>query len=285
MKSCGFDTVALSFSESEMTYSRRTFEKQVNMAHECGLKVMVVPSRLGGRFAGSPYMSSMWLAQNPQAQLPEYPYVACVESSAFRGWIIDFITKLVRDYDIDGIIWDEPKMADFVTSHPETVAKFGKNATKEDMAESFAGLIQEMSLAAKEIRPNMSITVFNMPLTSSYFSNKVTGAQGIDYAGFDGNFSRQSFFHEMPEKIKHSLAETWDRTSKECLLNKRKTFALIENMLMPRAVHKEFKEGLIQFLSRARPEHLGCYYYAHNNECPEEVHNMTMEIIRRYYLG
>ena len=53
MKKCGFDAVALSFSESEMRYSRRAFEMQVKMAHDCGLKVHVIPSRLGGRGCGS----------------------------------------------------------------------------------------------------------------------------------------------------------------------------------------------------------------------------------------
>lgn len=284
MKNCGFNAVALSFSESEMMYSRRTFEKQVQMAHDCGLKVLVIPSRLGGRFAGAPFMASMWLSQNPQAQLPECPGVACIESSDFQKWIREFMTTLITDYEIDGIIWDEPKMVDFVSRHPDTIAKLGNNPSPEMMADSFAELIEELSLLAKKIRPDISITIFNMPIIGAYFTNKVTAATGIDYAGFDGNFSRQSFFHEPPGKIKKSISELWGRTLAECAANKRKTFALIENMLMPEAVHEEFKEGLTEFLKDAHPDHLGCYYYAHNNECPEEVHNMTMEIIRKHYL-
>jgi hypothetical protein len=284
MKNCGFDAVALSFSESEMRYSRRTFEMQVNMAHECGLKVFVIPSRLGGRLAGAPLMSSLWLTSNPQAQLPELPGIACVESEAFQKWIKEFIATLVSDYEIDGIIWDEPKMADFVSYHPDTIAKLGDGPTAEAMADSFAGLIGELSLIAKSIRPDMSITIFNMPKTNPYFSVKTAGLEGIDYAGFDGNFSRQSFFHEPPEKIKHSLSELWERTVEECALGNSKTFALIENMLMPASVLDEFESGLADFLSMAQPDHLGCYYYAHNNECPEEVHNATMRIIGKYYL-
>ncbi len=284
MQNSGFTAVALSFSESEMVYSRRTFEMQIKMAHDCGLKVVVIPSRLGGRVAGAPFMSSPWLSKNPHAQLPEQPEIACIEAIEFQQWIKQFITTLVSDYDIDGIIWDEPKMVDFVTRHPETIAKLGSRPTPENMMDSFAGLLEELSLLAKSIRPDMSITIFNRPLTNSYFSTKVTGGKGIDYAGFDGNFSRQSFFHEPPKKIKHSLSELWDRTVKECSLGNCKTFALIENMLMPENVHEEYEQGLTKFLDRTCPNHLGCYYYAHNNECPEEVHNITMEIIRKHYL-
>jgi hypothetical protein len=284
MKNCGFDAVALSFSESEMMYSRRTFEMQITMAHNCGLKVIAIPSRLGGRLAGAPFMASMWLSQNRHVELPECPGIACVESLDFQQWIKQFITTLVSDYDIDGIIWDEPKKFDFVTQHPETITMLGNNPAPENMADSFAELLQELSLIAKDIKPDMSITIFNMPLTRSYFSTKITKAKGIDYAGFDGNFSRQSFFHEPPRKIKSSLSESWERTVKECALGNCKTFALIENMLMPKSVHEEYEQGLTEFLSSVCPDHLGCYYYGHNNEHPEEVHNITMKIIKEYYL-
>ncbi|MEK6796238.1 MAG: hypothetical protein AABZ39_15770, partial [Spirochaetota bacterium] len=62
MADCGFTAVALSFSESEMMYSRRAFEIQVDRAHRCGLKVFVIPSRLGGRFAGAPLMPGLWIS-------------------------------------------------------------------------------------------------------------------------------------------------------------------------------------------------------------------------------
>ena len=285
MKNCGFDAVALSFSESEMKYSRRAFEMQVKMAHDCGLKVHVIPSRLGRRIAGAPYMCSMWLMSNPQAQLPEDPSLACVESKDFQEWTKQFITTLVEDYEIDGLIWDEPKAPDFVTKHPEAIAKYGECATPEMVMSEFARLIDELSSIAKKIRPELTVSLFNMPNTNPRFSYMTSGLENIDYAGFDGNFSRQSYFHEKPEKIKHSLSEVWERTLKECAAHGKKTFALIENMLMPADVIEEYAIGLEKFLSYAQPDHLGCYYYAHNNSSPEEVHRITMEIINRCYIN
>ena len=47
MSDLGFDAVVLSFSESEMRYARRTFEMQIGVAHKAGLKVFVIPSRIG----------------------------------------------------------------------------------------------------------------------------------------------------------------------------------------------------------------------------------------------
>jgi hypothetical protein len=276
MRDCGFDAVALSFSESEMMYSRRTFENQVKTAHDCGLKVLVIPSRLGGILAGAPYMASMWLVQNPQAQMASHPWIARVESEDFQEWIKQFITTLVSDYELDGIIWDEPKIPSALNEN---------DLTYRPMEDSLADLLGDLSEIAKNIRPEMSITIFNMPKSSTYFSNKVAGMKAVDYAGFDGNFSRQSFFHEEPKKIKHSLSDSWSRTVSECAANDCRTFALIENMLMPESVHEEFRNGLSEFLANVHPDHLGAYYYAHNNECPEEVHKMTLDIIKKYYLN
>ena len=106
MSDLGFDAVALSFSESEMRYARRTFEMQIAAAHQAGIKVFVIPSRIGGRLAGAPLMGSLWLHENPSACLPENPGIACIESPEFREWSLEFIRTLIRDYEVDGIIWD-----------------------------------------------------------------------------------------------------------------------------------------------------------------------------------
>ena len=131
MSDLGFDAVALSFSESEMRYARRTFEMQIAAAHQAGIKVFVIPSRIGGRLAGAPLMGSLWLHENPSACLPENPGIACIESPEFREWSLEFIRTLIRDYEVDGIIWDEPKAADFVTRHPAAVAALGEGYGKE----------------------------------------------------------------------------------------------------------------------------------------------------------
>lgn len=279
MRDSGFDAVALSFSESEMRYARRTIELQVKYAHDCGLEVYLIPSRLGGRMAGAPLMPSSWLSQHPECALPEIPFIACVESAAFREWFRNFVVQLVCDYEIEGIIWDEPKFVDFVTVHPETLARFGANPTPEQMMDSLAGFLGEVSQYLKKIRPELSITMFNMPSSPEYFTRQTAGLNAIDYCGFDGSCGRQSYFHEPPEKLKPSLNETWQRTIRECAMSGAGTFALIENMLIPREVHDEFRENLMAFLNHARPDHLSCYYYGHNNEKPEVVQKITMETI------
>ncbi|UKI31052.1 MAG: hypothetical protein L6W00_24885 [Lentisphaeria bacterium] len=283
MEELGFDAVALSFSESEMRYARRTFEMQIAAAHRAGLKVFVVPSRLGGRLAGAPLMSSLWLTANPAAALPENPGVACVESPEFRKWSLEFIRTLMREYDLDGIIWDEPKEADRMTRHPATLAAFGEEYDVECLCRSFAELIGEWTDAAREIRPELIVTLFNMPVTNPLFTRLCSALPGLNYTGFDGGLCLQSYFHEAPTKHKPYLWESWPRTRQEAAEHHCGTFALIENMLLPASQHDIFAENLELFLLSAQPDHLACYYYAHNNEQPETAHRITMEVIRKLY--
>lgn len=286
MADCGFTAVALSFSESEMMYSRRAFEIQVDLAHRCGLKVFVIPSRLGGRFAGAPLMPGLWISSHPEAQVPGYLSfagpIACIESSAFRDWIHGFMTTLLTDYPVDGIIWDEPKSENIVSTHPETVKKFGAHPSPEQMEDSFIDFLNGLTAHCLSIRPDLCITLFNQSTSSVHFTAASTAIRGIRYAGYDGNLSRQSFFHEEPAWKKYRIESVWERTKAECAASSKGTFALIENMLIPKAAIPEYRDNLDAYLERYRPDHLSLYYYAHNNEDPESVHAITKELMRKY---
>lgn len=286
MVDCGFDAVALSFSESEMMYSRRAFELQVDLAHQCGLKVFVIPSRLGGRFAGAPLMPSLWLGQHPEAQVPGWTGftgpLACLEEPAFVEWIKQFMSTVLNDYPLDGIIWDEPKAERFVSTHPATLAKYGQAPTPEQMEDSFVEFLTDLTAHCREVRPDLSITLFNQKTSNERFTLAGASIPGIDYAGYDGNLARQSFFHEGPRWCKYRIESVWDRAVNECRATGKGTFALIENMLMPVAAMEEYRENLDNYLASHNPDHLAIYYYAHNNAEPDTVHQITRRLMRKH---
>ena len=282
MADCGFNAVALSFSESEMLYSRRAFEIQVRLAHQAGLKVFVIPSRLGGRFAGAPWMPSMWLCIHPESQLPGHQGLACLENQAFRSWVKEFMTTLLTDYPLDGIVWDEPKHEQAISTHPDTLARFGANPTIENMEDGFVDFLADMTAHCLAVNPKLVITLFNMKITSKRFTRSSTAVPGIHYAGYDGNLCRQSFFHEKPQWLKYRIESIWDRTLEECRRSNKKTFALIENMLIPTEAIEEYEVNLDAYLTNYSPDHLSLYYYALNNEDPEGVHTVTRHSMKKH---
>ena len=282
MKNIGFDAVDLSFSESEELYSMRTFELQVDLAHRHGLKVFAIPSRIGGRLAGAPAMVSPWLSDRPQIQVPGHPRLACFESTEFLEWSEKFILKMLNCFAIDGIIWDEPKNVDTISLHPDTVAKYGSDPTKEQMIESAINYFTHLTAVAKKRNPELVITLFNMPPTPTAFTASSAKIPGIGYAGFDGTTSNQSYFHEPAYRTKASIRSLWERTQKETTGNCG-TFALIENILIPQSEIEAFKKELAVTCEQISPDHLSCYYYGHNNECAKEIQRITMDTIKKYY--
>ena len=51
---------------------------------------------------------------------------------------------------------------------------------------------------------------------------------------------------------------------------------------MPREAVGEYRENLDAYLQTCRPDHLGLYYYAHNNEDPESVHCITRRLMQKH---
>ncbi len=282
----GFDAVCLTFTESEMVYSRRAFEIQVDLAHKAGLKVFVIPSRLGGRFAGAPLMVSTWLAQHPQHAIETgWLPAACLEVPEFREWLMGFMTTLLTDYDLDGIIWDEPKSIDAISTHPATVAKYGPEPTAQDMIDGFLDFLRELTDHCQSLKPQLAQTLFVQNFDPPAFTEQAARLPSLEYFGYDGNLARQSTFHEQPRWRKYRIESVWDRTVREAEAGNKKTFALVENMLMPKEAMAEFEQNFDTYLSTYHPDHLSVYYYAHNNEDPEGVQRIVRALLRTHGYG
>ena len=286
MADMGYNAAALSFSESEWAYSRRAFEIQVDLAHKQGLKVFVVPSRLGGRFAGAPLMPGLWITKHPEAQIPNHMGfagpIACLEDRGFREWIFKFMENLLNDYPLDGVIWDEPKYERQISKHPATIAKYGENPTPEQMEDGCVDFIQDLTAHCLKLKPNLTFTMFRTKNATPRFTQNTCFIKGIDYFGYDGNLSRLSFFHEEPFWYKYRIETVWERTVSECQAANKKTFAQIENMLMPKEAIPEYEQNLENFLQTYHPDHLSIYYYAHNNEDPETVEQINRKLMKKY---
>lgn len=284
MVDMGFDAVNLSFSESEMTYSRRTFEILVEMAHQEGLKVNVIPSRIGGRFAGAPLMPSLWAVQHPEycVQGDYYWPVVCLESQAVRDWIKGFMKTLIMDYDLDGIIWDEPKAPTLISCHQDTIRRFGENPTEEDMAVGFCEFFDDLTAYCHSLNSKLVQTLFCIKGERDFFTERISRNKEITYFGYDGNLSRQRRFKEAICDSKYRIESVWARTLRECEQAGKKTFALVETMHMPREEHQNFERNLTEYLENYHPDHLSLYYYAHNADDPEELNKIIKRTMKKY---
>lgn len=282
----GVDTVCLSFSENDMAYARRTFEILIDLAHEVGLKVFLIPSRIAGRFAGAPLMACTWLVQNPQYCIPDDYWlpVACLECEDVRTWIKDFVGTLIRDYDIDGIVWDEPKAPTLVSHHPDTLKRFGPNPTPENMAESFCEFFADLTAYCHSLKPDLIQTLFCQKTDPEFFTRMVAKTPHLDYFGYDGNLSKQRFYKEAIQDTKYRIDSVWDRTLEECAAAGKKSFALVESMCMPREELENFEHAFDHYLETCHPDHLSIYYYAHNADDPEALNEVITRVMKKHFV-
>lgn len=285
MAGMGVDTVCLSFSENDMAYARRTFEILVRLAHEAGLRVFIIPSRIAGRFAGAPLMPSVWLARNPQYQVPDECWLpaGCVESPGVRDWIKSFMKTLITDYALDGIVWDEPKEPTRISHHPDTIARFGENPTEQDMAAGFCEFFEDLTGYCNRLRPDLIQTLFCQKTEPEFFTRMISQNPHIHYFGYDGNLCRQSVFREEPRETKYRIESAWERTVAECAAVGKGTFALVESMNMPKAEHESFEQAFDSYLSNYHPDHLSIYYYAHNAEDPEGLNAIISRTMKKHF--
>ena len=284
MREMGIDTVCLSFSESDMSYARRTFEHLVELAHEAGLKVFVIPSRIAGRFAGAPLMPSVWLARNPQYAIPYWLPIGCLECQEVRDFIKDFVHSVIRDYAVDGIVWDEPKGIPQISHHPATIARFGESPTKENMVDSFCEFFADLVKSCHELTPSLIQTLFCQATEEPAITGRLAKTPYLNYFGYDGNLSKQRVFHEPMAETKYRIEECWDRTVRECEEANIGTFALVESMCMPREEHDNFERNFDNYLTRCKPDHLSVYYYAHNADDPEGLNDIIRRIMKKHFV-
>ena len=96
------------------------------------------------------------------------------------------------------------------------------------------------------------------------------------------DLAQQSFFHEAPHWTKYRLESVRERTCAECRAAGKKTYALVENMLMPASAIPDYERNLDAYLQGPLPDHLALYYYAHNNEDPKRVHAITRRLMQQH---
>ncbi len=288
MAACGFNAVALSYSESDDVYGYHTFARQVRMIQSRGMRALAIPSRIGGRMAGAPLMPSLFLAAHPECGEPGPQPVtgplACLHSPLYREHLRKLVRTLVADHGVDGIIWDEPKGTKLGSSHPDTIAALGRPGTPADTAVAYRDLLSELNLLARSLRPELSITLFAQDTDPPGFTQVVSRAAGLNFHGYDGNLAPQWRRSGEVGWFKYRIDDPRIRArfAAEAEAAGLGTFALVENMLTPASSHGIYETNLEAYLSGPLPDHLSVYYYGHDNEDPEGLHAITRRLMRRH---
>lgn len=285
ISSNGFNAVSIVINEIDLIKTEIGIDRVFKSAKKHGLKVHLVPARWGGILAGAVGVQSLFCIQHPEFLIYDekgkpvvnkywgaMASIHCPETYAFFCETIDLI---FRNWDFDGIIWDEPKSFDIVDLSPCARKIRPENAGVEWDREQFAHFFDKLGKYIKDKYPNVRLSMFIYGDYTDDIFDCCCRINHLDDVGIDGN----PFVPlRSTDKRRKTLIGNAFRFHKKAKSYGKNSLALLENFGMTKEENKLMEESMPEILSYGI-DHLLAYYYGRNNEDPDE----NMEIISRFF--
>ncbi|MEK6797285.1 MAG: hypothetical protein AABZ39_21090 [Spirochaetota bacterium] len=287
MKSLGTDIVSFCLIEWQMTnWHMPRIKRFIGMAHDAGLAVHVVPNRWAGLVAGWFDAFGEFTLKNMDTIIRredgtpriEGEMASCTQHPKVRDHMMRSIESMMKTFDIDGIIWDEPHSKACFCEHCRKAAPEGipTDTWQHAMTASF---LDDMTVHFKSFNSKTAASCFVMP-ESEGLLRAMTATTNIDYIGSDGHV--RSPDHQM-HRMKRTIFEAYEEFQPIIDRAEKKSFYLLE-------AQRHRDEDLENYLANvdrafALPmDHLMYYYCAHemlekNNE--ERFNHATWNAVKR----
>jgi hypothetical protein len=292
MADIGTKIVSLAVLEQDLFAAVENIKIICAEAERVGMQVYAVPSRWGGLTAGAPKVPSLFSVRNPHTWIlkqdgtPVLSSVSGVISSVHYAETYqlfrDSLDLLFKQFNIAGVIWDEPK--GFRTDYSqEAVGKLGKEAPKEAHLKAAADFYGRVSQYVKDKYPDKQVCLF-VPANSDQDQIKIAAQiNPLDYFGCDGRpwdadedqkWLGSSVYSESEKgKVLLGKGEQFIRLAKQ---NGKRALFLIENLNMTKGMIPGMDKGLPRVLEM-NPDQIIYYYYPRNIEDPD----VNMSVIAR----
>jgi len=289
MAEIGTNIVSLAVLEQDLFAAVENIKIICAEAERVGMQVYAVPSRWGGLTAGAPKVPSLFSIANPHTWILKQDgtpvlyspsgVISSVHYPETYQFFCDSLDSLFKQFNIAGVIWDEPK--GFRTDYSqEAVRKLGKEAPKEAHLKAAADFYGRVSQYVKDKYPEKPVCLF-VPANSDQDQIEIAAQiNPLDYFGCDGRpwdaQEDQKWLYSESEKGKVLLGigEQFIKLAKR---NGKRTLFLIENLNMTKGMIPGMDRGLSRVLEM-NPDHLIYYYYPRNIEDPDQ----NMSVIARH---
>lgn len=291
MAAHGTDVVSVAVLEQDLFAAVENIAFICNEAEKRNMSVFAVPSRWGGIVAGAPKVPSIFTCQNPQTwvlnkngSVRKSGVSGCI-SSIHSPETLDFITttveKMLKLWNLKGIIWDEPKTLSLDYS-PQALKKLGKTPTIAQQAAANADFYSTVNKFTKEISKDVITNLFLYASLSTPLIEQCALIKHLDYFGCDGRPWYNEDGGKQEGKGKVLLGnDGGERFLKIAKQNKLNSLWLVENHNMASADIPKLKKRLPEVIVK-KPDHLIYYYYPRNLEKPEEIMQLIGKHIKNF---
>lgn len=235
MRDMGTDTVSLCVQEEQLfNWHQKRLHNCVDLAHAAGLKVHAVPNRWAGLVAG-------WLDGFGRFTLDRMDTLirdaagnicmtksgngemqSCTQHPSVREHIMKTIGDMMKQFDFDGIIWDEPHSHECRCDYCQKAS--GNAVTSAWQEAQTARFLDEISAYAKSLKSDFAVSCFVQPHCDG-FLDALLSTNHIDYIGSDGHVRDAS--HVM-HRMKGTIFEAYEKYDAVIHNAGKKTFFLLE---------------------------------------------------------
>lgn len=287
MADIGTSIVSIAVLEHELVTAVKNIDTICDEAAKAGLQVYAIPACWGALTAAGG-VPSVFTAKNPQTWMlkqdgsPIQGLTGPVSSIHYPEtfqFFCESLDALCKQFDIKGVIWDEPK--GFRVDHsPRAVAALGKNAPEVEHFKATTDFHSRVNRYIKGRYPDKTICLFTQPHFPRAFSEAASRVALLDYFGADGRpwdleeDAKWKGFGEGNESGKGKvLLGNGERLLELARQQGIKTLFLVENHNLPAVMLPALDAGLPKVLAK-NVDMLVYYYYPRNIEEPER--NMSI---------
>lgn len=299
----GTNAVCIGILEQDLDSAVENVDRICTEAHRVGMRVFAVPSRWGNLVAGSLKVPSIFTNKHSDSWIldsngkPKNTGFG-MASSVHYPEVVDFfktsVEQILTQWDIDGIIWDEPKTLGTQDFSANAVAQKPAGSDDTWYTDTVADFFADVSAHAKSVKPETLVSFFiygDDVSKNPYNVERCAQIANIDYFGCDGR----------PWSMDDDLGPNGDGQNPytKVLLPNAQTFidkarqngkggcVLMENFDFdpPQTYYTNLMQRTVPRVIAMRPEHLIYYYYGRSLTDPDQVMDVMSKALKAARAG
>jgi hypothetical protein len=287
MADVGTDNVCISLLEQDLWAAVENVNIIIAEADRVGMKVLGVPTRIAGAYAGAPKVPSLWLSTWPQfwARNKDGSYQVSSVSGPRGGMLYPAVERFIGDRvlemidiwpDIPGYVWDEPKYGppDYSDRSREVL---GEDFTRQDWLEAVTEVQSRINERILAEHPEKELHLFAQAHYSDAQVEAFTSVRGLTSVGCDGRPWHSDDDGEPDGGRGKMLLGNGERFLEAAARKGKRALWLIENHNL-RMEDLELMDRRLPEVIAAPVDHLIYYYYPRNVADPDRA----MAVIKRH---
>ncbi len=291
MADMGVNALTLGILEQDLQKAVGNIGFIRNEAAKRNMKVLMIPSRWAGIFAGGTSTASLFLVQYPDMWRRKSDgsisisdssgILASIHHTGVADFILEKVSEAIKTWNLDGVLWDEPRIWD--EDYSEVAKKIlGINADDKNAQYQAGKLFMSRLCTSIHARhPQVLNLFYSMADTPPDLLEVQMKIGPLDYFGCSGlpwpSTAKDN------DKIKRYLPDVAPAFSTKVKALGMKDMLVIKNPYITHEEDYSLLEEYLPKLAALKPDFLGFYYFPRNAENPERQMAIFEKALKDFY--